>query len=54
MASSTLSEMYCEKLKTTPGNAAVSSLLISSVSFSLVSPRGHSSKDLSGAKNSML
>ncbi len=54
IASSTLSEMYCEKLKTTPGNARDSSPLICSVSFSFVIPRGHSSNRLSGAKNSML
>ncbi len=42
-ASSTLSLIICEKLKTTPGNASLSSLFSSSVSFSLVIPRGHSS-----------
>ncbi len=46
MASSTLSEMYWEKLKMTPGNSFWSSSVISWVSLSLVSPRGHSSKGL--------
>ena len=50
--SSMLSSMYCEKLKTTPGSSLLNSVWISSVSFSLVRPRGHSSKGLSGANNS--
>ena len=54
IASSTLSEIIWEKLKLTPGNDSVSSLESSSVSFSLVTPRGHSSYGLSGAKSSML
>ena len=52
-ASSTLSLIICEKLKTTPGKAACSSADSSSVSLSLVRPRGHSSKGASGAKSSM-
>ena len=38
----------------TPGKTLANSLVTSSVSFSLVSPRGHSSKGFSGAKSSML
>ncbi len=53
MASSTLSEIICEKPKVTPGKAAASSAESSSVSFSLVIPRGHSSKGFKGAKSSM-
>ena len=40
-ASSTLSLIICEKLNTTPGKALDSSPLSSSVSASLVKPRGH-------------
>ena len=38
-ASSTLSSMYCEKLKSTPGNASFRRSVMSSVSFSLSTPR---------------
>ena len=54
MASSTLSEIIWEKLKTTPGKAAFISSESWSVSPSLVTPLGHSSNGLSGAKSSML
>ena len=54
IASSTLSEIICEKLKMTPGNASPSSRDRSSVIFSLVTPRGHSLAGCSGAKSSML
>src|SRR5262249_1264104 len=53
-ASSTLSEMYCEKLKFTPGSAAANSSATSSVSFAFVNPCGHSSKGFSGANSSTL
>ncbi len=53
-ASSTLSEIICENPNTTPGNAPCSSSETCSVSFSLVSPRGHSPNGFSGAKSSML
>mmetsp|Transcript_5519 Transcript_5519/g.13316 ORF Transcript_5519/g.13316 Transcript_5519/m.13316 type:complete len:204 (-) Transcript_5519:6144-6755(-) len=52
--SSTLSWMYCEKLKTTPGNSRVSSPCSSFTSCSLVRPGGHSSRGLSGANSSTL
>jgi hypothetical protein len=53
-ASSTLSRIICEKLKTTPGNSRRSSASSCSVSFSLVNPMGQLSNGLSGAKISML
>src|SRR6516165_10515049 len=53
-ASSTLSWMYCEKLKLTPGNFASRASLTSSMSLSLVIPLRHSFAGLSGAKNSAL
>src|SRR6516225_6795931 len=49
-ASSTLSWMYCEKLKLTPGNFASRASLTSSMSLSLVIPLRHSFAGLSGAK----
>src|SRR5467141_4208371 len=51
MASSTLSAMYCEKLKETPGNASASSRDSSLVIESFVTPRGHSLFGLSGANS---
>jgi hypothetical protein len=53
-ASSTLSWIYCEKLKPIPGNSSANSFCNSSVSFSLVKFGGHSSKGFSGANNSTL
>ena len=35
-----LSSMYCEKLKTTPGNSLLNSVCTWSVNFSLVMPLG--------------
>ena len=52
--SSTLSWMYCEKLKSMPMNSSENSACSSSISLSLVIPRGHSSKGFSGTKNSAL
>ncbi len=54
IASSTLSWMYCEKLKFTPGNASENSFCSCCVSLSLVMPDGHSSYGLSGTNNSTL
>ena len=54
MPSSTLSEIICEKLKMTPGNACCSSRDSSWVIEFLVTPRGHLSDGSSGAKSSML
>ena len=53
-ASSTLSSMYWEKLKSTPGKAATSRLVMSATSFSLSTPDGQVSNGLSGTKNSAL
>src|SRR6266699_1446842 len=53
-ASSTLSWMYCVKLKLTPGNFASRASLISSMSLSLLMPLRHSLTGLRGAKNSAL
>ena len=52
--SSTLSWMYCEKLKPMPVNSLANSACSSSISFSLVMSEGHSSNGLSGTKNSAL
>ena len=54
IASSMLSWMYCEKLKSTPGNSFLNSAWICSVSFSLVMPFGHSSNGFSGTNSSTL
>ena len=53
-ASSTLSWIYCEKLKPIPGNSSANSLCSSSVSISFVRFAGHSSNGFSGANNSTL
>ena len=53
-ASSTLSSMYCEKLKSTPGNSSLSCFVICSVSRSLSTPAGQVSNGFSGTKNSAL
>ncbi len=53
-ASSTLSWMYCEKLKSTPGNWSCSWALICWVSLSLVRPCGQSDCGFNGTKNSAL
>src|SRR5215475_14472808 len=53
-ASSILSCIYCEKLKSTPGNSSANSRCNCSTSLSLVKPEGHSSNGLSGANNSTL
>ena len=53
-ASSTLSSMYWEKLKSTPGKSSCNLLVISSVSLSLSTPAGHVSNGFSGTKNSAL
>jgi hypothetical protein len=45
--SSTLSWMYCEKLKLMPTNFSENSACSSSTSFSLVNPGGHSSNGFS-------
>ena len=52
--SSTLSWMYCEKLKSMPTNSLANSSCSWSISFSLVSPAGHSSNGFNGTKNSAL
>ena len=54
IASSTLSEMTCEKLNTTPGNAAERSACISAVMESLVTPLRHLLAGERGASSSML
>ena len=51
-ASSILSWMYCEKLKSMPTNSRLSCSLICLTSCSLVRPFGHSSSGFSGTKNS--
>ena len=53
-ASSTLSWIYCEKLKPMPGSSSLNSFCSSSVSFSLVRPAGHSSNGFNGANSSTL
>ena len=52
--SSTLSWMYCEKLKSMPTNFLLNSSCSSLISLSLVKPTGHSSNGFSGTKNSAL
>jgi len=49
-----LSEIICEKLKMTPGNASCISWESSSVIESLVTPRRQSLDGRSGANSSML
>ncbi len=53
-ASSTLSWMFCEKLKSMPGNLRASSALSWSVSRALVRWCGQLSKGFRGTKNSAL
>ena len=53
MASSTLSEMTCEKLNTTPGKARARSRCMSSVSDALVTPGRHCELGSKGASSSM-
>src|SRR5437899_2219931 len=52
--SSILSWIYWEKLKPMPANSLANSAWRSSTSFSFVMPDDHSSKGLSGTKNSAL
>ena len=54
IASSTLSAIACEKLKSTPGNASRRSRESCCVSFSLVIPRRHFPWEIRGANISML
>ena len=53
-ASSTLSWMYWEKLKSTPGKFCSNASVMDWVSFSLSMPAGQVSKGFSGTKNSAL